>query len=192
MSEVKNEGLEVVAVIEIGDPDHETGACDSLEIIPHEVEFIDGEKLCRHSEALAGYAVRDARIAELEEEVKTSAECLDMANELYETHKDKTDQLRAELADAKETISRYEVTADNCDVLRAELATPAPIPDSDHSEDVRAMVVPDGYALVSLESIGQFPEINPANYGDDEVIALNNWAIDLVLAASPSAKDASQ
>jgi hypothetical protein len=47
-------------------------------------------------------------------------------------------------------------------------------------------LVPDGYALVSLDSISQFPEINPANYGDDEVIALNNWAIDLLLAASPS------
>ena len=94
MSEVKNEGLEVVAVIEIGDPDHETGACDSLEIIPNEVEFIVGEKLCRHSEALAGYAVRDARIAELELlAAAISADCNDMANE--------RNQFRAELAAIK-------------------------------------------------------------------------------------------
>lgn len=145
MSEVKNEGLEVVATLTVSFDEGDGGS--AIEQVETHMLLDEGaHDLCRHSEALAVIAEREARIAELEEEVKTSAECLDMANELYETHKDKNcqlraelaalnarldaskfcanvaDDLRAELAAAKETIARYETTAENCDLLRSELA----------------------------------------------------------------------
>jgi hypothetical protein len=41
------------------------------------------------------------------------------------------------------------------------------------------------YRLVPEELIDRFPEINPSNYGHDDVCALNSWAIELVLAAAP-------
>ena len=52
-----------------------------------------------------------AELVALNAKLDTSKFCADVA-----------DDLLAELADAKETITRYEVTAKNCDVLRAELA----------------------------------------------------------------------
>lgn len=51
---------------------------------------------------------------------------------------------------------------------------------------------PDGYALVPLEILDRFPEINPCNYGHDDVCALNDWGVELVLAATPPAAPAAQ
>lgn len=34
--------------------------------------------------------------------------------------------------------------------------------------------------LVATDIIDRFPEINPSNWGEDEVIALNNWGIEVV------------
>ena len=33
-----------------------------------------------------------------------------------------------------------------------------------------------------------FPELNPANYSEDDVVALNNWGIEVVLAAAKEGK----
>lgn len=41
--------------------------------------------------------------------------------------------------------------------------------------------VPDGFVLVPRELLDRFPEINLANYGQDEVDALNAWGIEVVL-----------
>lgn len=119
MSEVKNEGLEVVAFevsfpLGIGRKVYEQEQAWANHNYGSGIVY-HVEPLCRHSEALAGYAVRDARIAELEAE---SAEWSPVMQRLG----DENQQLRAELAAAKETIMRYEVTAENCDLLRAELA----------------------------------------------------------------------
>ncbi|KGT98482.1 hypothetical protein [Dickeya fangzhongdai] len=46
-------------------------------------------------------------------------------------------------------------------------------------------VIPDGWALVPLEIIDKFPEINVVNYNHDDVCALNSWGCELVLAAAP-------
>lgn len=136
MSEAKNEGLEVVAwqlgcqtmTGEIGWKlswnQSGAGVCARLKGDEYE------QPLCRHSEALAGYAVRDARIAEQEAQIKVLQSDANSWQSGYDEGRRMggkhcmltVDQLRAELAEAKETISRYETTAENCDVLRAELA----------------------------------------------------------------------
>jgi hypothetical protein len=43
------------------------------------------------------------------------------------------------------------------------------------------------YVLVPRELIDRFPEINMANYNDDDVGALNAWGIEIVAAAPPAA-----
>lgn len=53
MSEVKNEGLEVVAFVN-------DAAQAGITLTGSGFSLTHGEELCRHSEALAGYAVRDA------------------------------------------------------------------------------------------------------------------------------------
>lgn len=69
-------------------------------------------KTAEVAKVFVGYAVRDARIAELEAE---SAEWSPVMQRLG----DENQKLRSELAAAKETISRYETTAENCDLLRS-------------------------------------------------------------------------
>ena len=46
--------------------------------------------------------------------------------------------------------------------------------------------VPEGYALVPVEIIDRFQELNPSNYDHDDVCDLNAWAVELVLAAAPT------
>lgn len=43
--------------------------------------------------------------------------------------------------------------------------------------------VPDGYSLIANEILDRFPELNMSNYGHDDVGALNNWGVELVLSA---------
>lgn len=50
---------------------------------------------------------------------------------------------------------------------------------------IEAAIVPPGYVVVPVEIVNRFPEINPSNYGPDEVDALNAWGIELVAAAAP-------
>ena len=83
--------------------------------------------------------------------------------------------------------------------LLAMLATPAPIPDADHSEDVRAMVVPDGYKLVPIEPTAAqcfTAAFNLCNEFGDEFVRDNKQfalaAYRSLVAASPSAKESSQ
>lgn len=51
-------------------------------------------------------------------------------------------------------------------------------------DDAQA-AVPAGWQLVPSALIDAFPEINPSNYGHDDVCALNAWGVELVLAAAP-------
>ena len=46
--------------------------------------------------------------------------------------------------------------------------------------------VPEGYAIVPVEILDRFPEINPSNYDHDNACALNAWGVELVLAAAPT------
>lgn len=39
--------------------------------------------------------------------------------------------------------------------------------------------------LVPVELLDRFPEINPSNYGPDDVEALNAWGIEVALSAVP-------
>ncbi|MFJ5472746.1 hypothetical protein [Pectobacterium carotovorum] len=51
--------------------------------------------------------------------------------------------------------------------------------------------VPDGYALVSIDLLNKFPEINICNYNHDDVGELNSWGIELVSSTDqkPISKD---
>ena len=40
------------------------------------------------------------------------------------------------------------------------------------------------YRLVPDDILDRFPKINPSNYGHDDVSALNNWGVEVVLAAA--------
>lgn len=44
--------------------------------------------------------------------------------------------------------------------------------------------VQEGYVLVPEELLERFKELNPSNYGHDDVCELNAWAVELVLAAA--------
>ena len=44
---------------------------------------------------------------------------------------------------------------------------------------------PEGYAIVPVEILDRFPEINPSNYDHDGACALNAWGVELVLSAAP-------
>lgn len=61
----------------------------------------------------------------------------------------------------------------NC---RAAVATPA-------ATAAPEVARPDLAELIT--HIDQFPEINMGNYGDDEVLALNNWGVELIQMAAP-------
>lgn len=99
MSEVKNEGLEVVAIVH------------PKSIYARKV-MDSGVELCRHSEALSALAVRDARIAELHADVSGHRERAGVdADDLR--------MLRAELAASREQVP---VVSDYCrSMLRAVL-----------------------------------------------------------------------
>lgn len=45
---------------------------------------------------------------------------------------------------------------------------------------------PEGYAIVPVEILDRFPEINPSNYDHDGACALNAWGVELVLSAAPT------
>jgi len=55
------------------------------------------------------------------------------------------------------------------------------------ADQIEAAIVPPGYVVVPVEIVSRFPEINPSNYGPDEVDALNAWGIELAAAAAPKA-----
>lgn len=81
------------------------------------------------------------------------------------------------------------------DALRNIIATHATIPDADHSEDVRAMVVPEGYKLVPIEPTAAqcfTAAFNLCNEFGDEFVRDNKQfalaAYRSLVAASPSAK----
>lgn len=104
-SEVKNEGLEVVAVY------------DGKYLL--QLMYMDtDEELCRHSEALAGYAVRDARIAELARYKRFES--------LYAESEREAIQLRAELASSDLALCESRAndleSTRQLDVAKAELA----------------------------------------------------------------------
>ena len=46
--------------------------------------------------------------------------------------------------------------------------------------------VPEDYAIVPVEILDRFPEINPSNYDHDGACALNAWGVELVLSAAPT------
>lgn len=41
-----------------------------------------------------------------------------------------------------------------------------------------------GYALVPIEVLDRFPEINPSNYDHSDACKLNAWGVELVNAAT--------
>jgi hypothetical protein len=51
---------------------------------------------------------------------------------------------------------------------------------------------PPGFALVPIEHIDAFPELNLSNYGPEDVDKLNAWGIDLVSEAIPAAPQPQQ
>jgi hypothetical protein len=48
--------------------------------------------------------------------------------------------------------------------------------------------IPDGFVLVSVETLNLFPEINMQNYDVLDVDALNNWAIEMIAASQKEVK----
>jgi len=96
MSEVKNEGLEVVGWasacgIVVLDRMRKTGSAQ----LKGRKSTTHNEPLCRHSEALAGYSVRDARITELEAERNR---LLDAGQRVDDHYRSQMDAKDAELA----------------------------------------------------------------------------------------------
>jgi hypothetical protein len=49
-----------------------------------------------------------------------------------------------------------------------------------------AMQCPEGWVLVPVELLDQFPELNPSNYDHHDACALNAWGVEVVLAAAPT------
>lgn len=74
----------------------------------HARDSAELRRLCSERDQLRHKVAEQAR-----ELAEANADFIRKANE--------AEQLRAELAAAKETITRYETTAENCDLLRAEL-----------------------------------------------------------------------
>ncbi len=68
-----------------------------------------------------------------------------------------------------EPSARVEITDDEKDMIVSALRARPPV-----AEGVRE------------ELISRFPEINPGNYNDDDVEALNNWGLEVVAARSPA------
>lgn len=48
----------------------------------------------------------------------------------------------------------------------------------------RAAPVAQPVAMIPVEILDRFPEINPSNYGHDDVCNLNSWGVEVVLAAT--------
>lgn len=115
-----------------------------------------------------------AELVALNAKLDTSKFCADVA-----------DDLLAELADAKETITRYEVTAKNCDVLRAELA---------NQLEVKAFWIGRTRALeVELSAIKEqkpVSEVSEETFSSDGTsdIITHNLPIGTKLYAAPVAK----
>jgi len=55
--------------------------------------------------------------------------------------------------------------------------------------DTKYYVIPEGYSLVPTEILDRFPEINTCNYDHDDACFLNNWGVEVVLAAITEWKD---
>ncbi len=128
MEEVKNEGLEVVATF------------DGLYLVP--IVIMDaGTDLCRHSEALTGYAVRDARIDTLTE---WYANALNVINECSEALPGVAymDQPDGGSVSVQEQVRRMR---QDCHQLRAELA-------AIKAQEPVAFVHPEQIKLLSIES----------------------------------------
>lgn len=117
-SEVNNEGLEVVATLTVSFDEGDGGS--AIEQVETHMLLDEGaHDLCLHSEALAGYAVLRAHIAELDSGVTLA---IDAAAE----YRKERDQLRAELAALTAKLDASKFCADVADDLRAELAAIKP------------------------------------------------------------------
>lgn len=55
-----------------------------------------------------------------------------------------------------------------------------------HHVEASPASAPEGYAIVPVEILNRFPEINPSNYDHDGACALNAWGVELVLSAAPT------
>ena len=49
--------------------------------------------------------------------------------------------------------------------------------------DAKLYAIPPGYAVVPAEILDRFPEINTSNYDHEDACRLNDWGIEVVLAA---------
>ena len=49
--------------------------------------------------------------------------------------------------------------------------------------------IPEGWVLVPKEILDRFPETDPRNYDHDDVCSLNDWGVELVLAAAPKGEE---
>lgn len=126
-------------------------------------EFAVGERDQLRSEALAGYAVRDARIAEQEAQIKVLQSNANSWQSGYDEGRRMggkhcmltVDQLRAELAEWSPVMQNLgdenQQLRDECEALKFELEVAKT---ADHSEDVRAMVVPDGWLVEKMADNG--------------------------------------
>ena len=207
-SEVKNEGLEVVAWIS-ADGTHAEASTKSTVYGSHTIP------LCRHSEALAGYAVRDARIAELEEQRDRFMASIERKHKLMNDDAAEIDQLRAELSaiKAQEPVARMHTKqikwlpakpSVTCSVWNRSGATPsiasfraplyaAPVAKQDHIEHVRAMVVPDGSVNVPVEVLRLYEfmvaSFRPFTSQHEQIAISLRKAKAAMLAASPAPGD---
>jgi hypothetical protein len=119
MSEVKNEGLEAVATLTVSFDEGDGGSAIE-QVETHTLLDEGAHDLCRHSEAIAGYTVRDARISDLQAELVRQA--ID------------NNELRAELARVVQADAHYQAEALR---LAAELsAIKAQDPVAIHSCDI--------------------------------------------------------
>ena len=57
---------------------------------------------------------------------------------------------------------------------------------------LESIAAPEEWQMVPTEIIKRFPEINPSNYNHDDVCALNDWGVELVLAAAPKPGDSNE
>lgn len=133
MSEVKNEGLEVVAwevsfPLGIGRKVYEQEQAWANHNYGSGIVY-HVEPLCRHSEAIAGYAERDAWIAAQDVQIKVLQSNANSWQSGYDEGRRMggkhcmltVDQLRAELAALNAKLDASKFCADVADDLRAEL-----------------------------------------------------------------------
>lgn len=129
MSEVKNKGLDVVATLTVSFDEGDGGS--AIEQVETHMLLDEGAHgLCRHSEAIAGYAVRDARIAAQEAQIKVLQSNANSWQSGYDEGRRMggkhcmvtVDQLRAELAALTAKLDASKFCANVADDLRAELA----------------------------------------------------------------------